>query len=316
MDVRSNITAWRLLAAVGEQSGLARAAESLDLDPGRASRLIHSLEAMLGCELLARHQRPLGLTDEARALLPAADAYIRAHDTLMAATKAAAPKIELLKIGVPVNIARKEILEALDLPHLKSAFETVNIVPEADLDDLRAKRIDLAILPHTPKDDDVAALPICETCTCGLASPDYIARHGTPHSPEALRVHPLILRRGGSYPEAHVLVRGAETVPLLCSRVAYAGDLSTCRELTLLGHGICFDLSLGVTYGDIQAGKLVPILPQWHRPKWQLSCSLLATRKRERRLFSFARNLAQALRRPLDERTRRWYEGIGVPYEA
>ena len=248
MDVRSNITAWRLLTAIGEKNGLARAAESLDLDPGRASRLIHSLESALECELLARNERPLGLTDEARALLPAAIEYIRAHDALVAATKAAAPKIELLKIGVPVNIARKEILEVLDLPHLRNAVETVRIVPEADLDDLRAKRIDLAILPHTPKDEDLAALPICETCTCGLASPEYIDRHGNPRSPEALAEHSLILRRGGSYPEAQVLVRGSESVPLLCSRVAYAGDLSTCKELTLLGQGICFDLSLGVTY--------------------------------------------------------------------
>lgn len=315
MDVRSNITAWRLLTAIGEQSGLARAAESLDLDPGRASRLIHSLESALECELLARNERPLGLTDEARALLPAAIEYIRAHDALVAATKAAAPKIELLKIGVPVNIARKEILEVLDLPHLRNAVETVRIVPEADLDDLREKRIDLAILPHTPKDEDLEALPICETCTCGLAAPEYIARHGAPRSPEALAEHPLILRRGGSYPEAQVLVRGSESFPLLFSRVAYAGDLSTCKELTLLGQGICFDLSLGVTYNDILAGKLVAVLPQWHRPKWRLSCSLLLSRKRERRLFSFARNLALALRKPLDERTRRWYAGIGVPYE-
>lgn len=238
--------------------------------------------------------------------------YIRAHDALIAATKAAAPKIEHLRIGVPVNIARKEILEVLSLPHLKSAVKTVNIVPEADLDDLREKRIDLAILPHTPEDRDIAALPICETCTCGLASPEYIAKYGSPASPEELARHSLILRRGGSYPEARMLLSGSQTAPLCCERVAYAGDLSTCKELTVLGHGICFDLSLGVTYNHIRAGKLVPVLPQWHRPKWQLSCSILVSRKRERRLFSFARDLA--LRKPLDERTRRWYVGIGVAY--
>lgn len=112
-----------------------------------------------------------------------------------------------------------------------------------------------------------------------------------------------------------MLLRGSQTAPLCCERVAYAGDLSTCKELTVLGHGICFDLSLGVTYNHIRAGKLVPVLPQWHRPKWQLSCSILVSRKRERRLFSFARDLALALRKPLDERTRRWYAGIGVAYD-
>ena len=82
MDIRSSLIAWRLLAAIGEKSGLARAAESLDLDPGRASRLIHSLEAALECELLTRTERPLGLTEEARTLLPAAQEYIRAHERL------------------------------------------------------------------------------------------------------------------------------------------------------------------------------------------------------------------------------------------
>ena len=314
MDIRSSITAWRLLAAIGEKSGLARAAESLDLDPGRASRLIHSLEAALECELLTRTEHPLGLTEEARTLLPASQEYIRAHDALISATKAAAPKIEHLRIGVPVNIARKEILEVLALPHLRDAVETVSIVPEADLNDLREKRIDLAILPHTPADADLAALPICETCTCGLASPEYIEKHGSPSSPDELREHDLILRRGGSYPEAHVLVNGPDSVPLCCRRVAYAGDLSTCKELTVLGHGICFDLSLGVTVSHIRSGKLVPVMADWHRPKWQLSCSMLLKRKAERRLYAFARNLAQALRVPLDERTRRWYADIDVPY--
>lgn len=240
--------------------------------------------------------------------------YIRAHDALIAATKAAAPKIEHLRIGVPVNIARKEILEVLSLPHLKSAVKTVNIVPEADHDDLREKRIDLAILPHTPKDRDIAALPICETCTCGLASPEYIAKYGSPASPEELARHSLILRRGGSYPEVRMLLSGYRTAPRCCERVAYAGDLSTCKELTVLGHGFCFDLSLGVTVSHIRSGKLVPVMADWHRPKWQLSCSMLLKRKPERRLYAFARNLAQALRGPLDERTRRWYADIDLPY--
>lgn len=83
----------------------------------------------------------------------------------------------------------------------------------------------------------------------------------------------------------------------------------------MLGQGICFDLSLGVTYNHIRSGKLVPVLPLWHRPKWQLSCSMLLNRKNERRLVSFARQLSLALREPLDKRTRRWYAGIGLPYE-
>lgn len=135
MDVRSNIVAWRLLAAIEDKSGLARAAESLCLDVGRASRLIHSLETALGYPLLSRTERPVVLTDEAKALLPVARGYMRACEALLEAAQAAAPKIQHLRIGVPVNIARKEILEALALPSLRSAFVTVKIVPEADLED-------------------------------------------------------------------------------------------------------------------------------------------------------------------------------------
>src|SRR2546426_9513021 len=58
----------RVLTAVVEGGGFARAAEALGLTPSGVSRAIARLEARIGVRLLDRTTRSVGLTDEGRRL--------------------------------------------------------------------------------------------------------------------------------------------------------------------------------------------------------------------------------------------------------
>ena len=313
MDVRSNLVAWRLFVSVAREKGLARAAESLDLDAGRASRLLRDLERAVGIHLLNRASRPIELTKEGEALLPYATSFVRSHEELLKAARTVGTKLNL-KIGVPVNIVRKEILEVLDRPALKAFLNDVRIVPEPDLTDLRAGKIDLSIIPCTPKDEDLYAFPICKTCTVGLVAPSYLEKFGSLDSTKALSRHRFIVRAGGYYPRIQTLECGRSSVPFSAGKIVFEGELATCRELTVDGSGICFDLSLGITIDDILAGRLVPVLTDWHRPHWSLNVIMLESRRRETRLRLFAQLLASSLSHPLEQRTRRWYQMIGIAY--
>ena len=95
------------------------------------------------------------------------------------------------------------------------------------------------------------------------ASPDYLARHGTPHTPEDLAHHSTLryMRRGQAnstwYFRQGTLLQEVEV-----SGDYLSDDGEIVRRWALAGHGIAYKANLDVAR-DIQAGRLVPLLLDW-----------------------------------------------------
>lgn len=314
MKIEDNLLAWKLFTAVARDRSLTRAAIRHDCDLGLASRMISTLEQAIGQKLLDRSSRPLRLTREGEALLPYAEQLVRQHEVVLTRIRTKDLNRTII-FGLPVNIRRGEILRVLDAYQAEHPELHVKIVAETDLPDLLSGRVDAAIFASTPSDPSVAAWSICSTATVPMAAPSYLSVRGTPASPLDLVHHDIILRDGGYYPKATHLEREDERVPINGRRIVLEGDTPTCLEMLLAGKGICFDMSLGITLEHIRAGRLVPILPGWHRPAWHLSCAIAASRMADAELVGFARRTATMLREPLRERTRRWFADIGLNFD-
>jgi DNA-binding transcriptional LysR family regulator len=124
--------------------------------------------------------------------------------------------------------------------------------------DLLERRIDLAIRIGPLPDSTLHARPLCHTMRRVLASPTYLARHGTPQQVEDLAEHSLIgftePDRLNDWPLRHALGESWRIAPAL--RVS-SGD--TARELALAGEGLVC-LSDFMTGRDRQRGELVEVL--------------------------------------------------------
>ena len=124
--------------------------------------------------------------------------------------------------------------------------------------DLLERRIDLAIRIGPLPDSSLHARPLCHTTRRVLASPAYLARHGTPQQVEDLAEHSLIgftePDRLNDWPLRHALGESWRINPALR---ASSGD--TVRELALAGEGIA-SLSDFMTGRDRQRGELVEVL--------------------------------------------------------
>ncbi|NWC41641.1 substrate binding domain-containing protein, partial [Pseudomonas tolaasii] len=124
--------------------------------------------------------------------------------------------------------------------------------------------VDIALRFGVPRDSSLVALPVVpghHRIPC--ASPDYLARHGTPQTPADLAHHSTLryMRRGQAN-STWYFRQGALLQEVEISGDYLSDDGEIVRRWALAGHGIAYKAHLDVAR-DIKAGRLVPLLPGW-----------------------------------------------------
>ena len=246
--------------AVIDSGSITAAAESLGQTPSGISRALGRLEEKLGSTLLTRTTRRLQLTEEGDAFLVQARAIVAAVE---AAEEQIAARRERPAGRLRVDAATPFVLHVI--APLVASYRAR--YPEVTLElnsseryiDLLERRTDVAIRIGPLADSTLHARPLAHSRLRVLASPAYLAQHGTPRSVAELRTHTLL---GFNEPDSlnHWPLPG-ETDALLHVRPAVAvSSGETLRRLALEGVGIVC-LSEFMTFRDRQAGALVQVLP-------------------------------------------------------
>jgi DNA-binding transcriptional LysR family regulator len=178
-----------VFAEVVESGSMSAAARRLGISPSAVSQIVRTLEARSGVTLLHRSTRKLALTE-------AGERYYPHCKRLVEAARAAAESLQLardapsgeLRVSAPVGFAI-HIAPAL-APLLAEAPQLrLRLLVDDAMIDLIDARIDLAVRVGRLADSSWVARRLCdfEIILCG--SPDYLARHGTPTTPEHLPAH-------------------------------------------------------------------------------------------------------------------------------
>jgi DNA-binding transcriptional LysR family regulator len=175
---------------VAESGSLSEAARRLRLSRSVVSERLAELEREVGAVLLRRTTRKLSLTEDGAAFLARASRIVREVEE--AASELAERRGELvgpLRISAPVTFGRMHLGPAI-FPFLARHPEIRLML---DLDD---RRIDVtaegydAVVRHGPlPDSSLVAWRLATSRRVLVASPGYLARHGTPASPAELETH-------------------------------------------------------------------------------------------------------------------------------
>ena len=250
-----------------ERDGFSPAARDLGVTPSAVSKLVTRLERRLGVVLLHRTTRRLALTPEGEVF------FERAHRIVDAIADAEA---EVMRFGErPRGKLRMNVGTAFGTYVLVPALPEFQArYPEIELEisltdrvvDLMDAGADLAIRVG-PLTDAISSRASCADLTRVIcAAPAYLARHGTPRTPEDLARHDCLTIAGiagqREWPFAapdgvrDVAVHGTITV----------NNAETLYELALLGLGI-IRLSDIIVGPAIRDGRLVPLLTDSHRPE-------------------------------------------------
>jgi len=172
--------------AVLETGSLAGAARRLRRSAPAVTRTLATLEARVGARLVERTTRRLSVTDAGRRLADAARPVIAGYDAAVAQSEAGALRGHL-RISAPLVFGRRHMAPVL------AAFLDANpeVTGELVLHDRNLDLVDeqlhvtLRIGPLA--DSSLIVRRVGEVRRVVVASPQYLARHGTPRAPASSR---------------------------------------------------------------------------------------------------------------------------------
>ena len=248
---------------VAESGSFSRAAQELELSQPSASRIITGLEARLGVKLLLRTTRNVALTEAGAAFL---DRARQAAADLEEAEDAARGLDSLrgtIRLAVPIMYGTRAIIPALTSFLERYPDLRVEITMRDERQNLVAAGVDMAIRMGTLDDSTFGGRQIASVERLLVASPSYLAKRGTPRTPEELTGHDTILQEQ-SFPEKSTLkmLKGgtAQVVTLRgkCKIDAAPGVLAAA----LAGLGIA-NVTTIMSEQERREGKLVRLLPEY-----------------------------------------------------
>nr|WP_315598438.1 LysR family transcriptional regulator [uncultured Cupriavidus sp.] len=244
-------------AALGNLSAAAR---DLALSTSTASARLQRLEDQLGTRLLHRTTRRLSLTgDGERFLEHAEQLLITSEAAAQSVGRGAEAPHGQLRVTAPASFGRQHVSPAL--PAFLAAYPgiTLDLRLTDQVIGLVDGGIDVALRMGVLPDSTLVARPLAPSHRVICASPDYLARHGTPRHPEDLRRH-------------NCLVLGDQTnwrfdTPLGETAVTVHGNLradngEVIRDAILAGMGIALKSTWDVA-SHLRRGELITVLDEY-----------------------------------------------------
>lgn len=184
----------RVFHAVAEAGSFTHAGASLSLSQSAISRQISALEKSLNAPLFHRHARGLVLTEQGKML------YHTVHEVFakLAITESMINESKdrpkgPLRITTTVAFGSTWLTPRInEFLALYPEISMTLLVDDSELD-LAMGRADVAIRFVPPRQPDLVQRQLTTVRVHAYASPEYLARYGTPQAPEDLDDHRLII---------------------------------------------------------------------------------------------------------------------------
>ena len=269
-DALDKLSEMQVFVAAVSSGSFSAAGRHLELSPSAVSKLISRMESRLGVRLLNRTTRTLSLTEGGQVYFQRCIEIIQdvelAEDALSGFGQV--PK-GILRINSSAGFARHQLIPQL------SEFQAM--YPQIDIElqlsgvsvDLIGERVDVAIRLGSLEDTSLVARKLGESQRIVCASPAYLEKYGQPQTPDELKQHHC-LRLSTSDSFNHWHFNRQSTSDVIDIEHGFVTDnVEALHEYARMGGGIA-RLSSFMVAGDIEAGRLVPLLRHYDIDKQQI----------------------------------------------
>lgn len=244
-----------------ELGGFSAAARALGMTPSAVSKLVARMEQRLGARLLNRSTRQLNLTPEGCVFYERGVRVLADLDEAeRCASRQAAPRGRV-RVNANVPFGHRFLLPLLPEFLARHPGITLDLVLSDEVIDILEQRTDVAVRAGPLKDSSLLARKLGETGKLIVGTPAYLARHGTPRTPEDLLRHN---RLGANYVRAQrgwpLRIDGVD-IEIPVSGNAQVSDGEALYRLALAGLGLA-RLSAFQVEADVAAGRLKPVLDE------------------------------------------------------
>jgi len=253
--------------AVANLGSFSAAARAEGVAPAMIGRRIDALESHLGIQLLTRSTRRIALTPEGEILFEDAQRILRElQETESRIAQGSSLPSGHLRVSAPAGFGRQHVAPLL--PELLERYPHIRVTLNLSdrLVDLIDERYDCAIRIGDLADSRLIGVRLADSRRVVVAAPAYLARFGTPRTPEALVQHHCLTFDGQGNQSRGWLFRDGSGVRAVRVKGKLAcSDGSTLHAWTLAGCGLSWR-SLWEVHDDIAAGKLVTVLDDYAAP--------------------------------------------------
>ena len=257
-DIAELRTFVRIVAA-GSLSGASR---EMGLALSVVSKRLATLERRAEVRLIARSTRSLALTEEGQHLFERAQRILAEIDEAEAAlTHRRVEPQGALRVSAPMALGHAHVSPVCrDLVRAYPKI-SVDLVLTDRLVELIDERMDVVVRIGAPKDSDLVMRKLADNYRIVVAAPDYLQSRGTPVVPEDLTRHECLLYRGA---ETHWGLIGptGKAVELKVASRMRCNSGEVAHDWALAGCGLIMKSWIDVAH-DVQAGRLVRVLPEW-----------------------------------------------------
>ncbi|NMG76608.1 LysR family transcriptional regulator [Aromatoleum diolicum] len=261
MDAFKQVESFVSVAIRGSLSAAARAE---GVTPAVIGRRLDALEQRLGVKLLTRTTRSISLTFEGAAFLEDCQRILNDLANAEASVSLGGVKASgHIRVSAPAGFGR------LHVAPLMRDFLEMNSEVSCTLDltdrvvDLVNESIDCAIRIGELPDSSLVSIRLADNRRVVVASPAYLARHGSPAVPQDLAAHNCLSlgqQRGWLFCNEK-----GESISVKVSGRLECNDGAVLHEWALAGDGLAWRSRWEVD-ADLRAGRLVSVLDEFAAP--------------------------------------------------
>ena len=259
------IDAMRALVKVVASGSYAEAARRLGLTRSAVSKGVMELEQALGARLLDRTTRRVTPTEAGLAY------YERCVSILsqIEETEAQVSRLHdepkgILKVNAPMSFGFLYLGKAIADFMIRFDDLKVELILTDRFVDPLEEGADVTLRIGTPADSSLIARRIAPGRLALVASPEYLAKHGTPESPADLINHRCLSSGHTTSMQRWHLTDKGEPISIAIGACLSSNNGDVLRDAAVQGIGIA-NLPTFIVGDDIATGRLMSVLPE-NRP--------------------------------------------------
>jgi DNA-binding transcriptional LysR family regulator len=248
-------------SAIVQAGSISKAAQTLGCGKSVLSRQLAKLEAELGARLIQRSTRRLTLTEIGELVFAQAQHIDKAMANIEQLTEQYQSEVKgCLRVTCPRPLGQRYLVPLLvEFTRVDPKLEVVLSVDDRMVD-LIAEHVDVAIRVAHLEDSTLVVRKLGENPRVMVAAPDYVARAGTPLTPQDLMLHQCLVYTSGARAFDHwSLLRDGETTVVQVPRKIQINDGMALVAAACAGGGI-LAIDRLLVEEELASGALVPVL--------------------------------------------------------
>lgn len=263
----SEFAELKAFVAVVDRSSFAKAADHMGLSRSALSQTIRQLESRLGVRLLNRTTRSVSPTEPGRRLHERMAPMLREMDAAVAeAVDTRTRASGTLRINTLSMAAKRLIAPRLGRFVRAHPNVVLDIVIDDGLSDIAGEGFDAGIrVGNRVQKDMVAVRMTPDVELLAVASPEYLARHGEPRTPEDLSRHACINWRfpGSGRIAGWEFSKAGKTVEVFGEGSVISNHQDIIVPAALQGLGILYAYNDDGIAKALRDGRLRRVLADW-----------------------------------------------------